>query len=561
MKKIKKISAILLTLMLCVGLMTVPVLAAESAQDGLEVTLTTDKETYGQSEQIVATLTVKNTNDYAVKNVSMENVIPQGYTLAEGSTATKQLDTLDAGEEATLTVAYNVVESNEPASEQPIIPGATPTSPVQTGDNSVKVMWGCILGFGCLMVITAMVIMKKGKKLVSLFFCMVIAGAAIVSTPNTVNAAEIQVNTISVSTEITVNNNALTLEGKVDYLLPGEIVGNVRGYSEDGSVVALEGSNISVYSSDQNALETQSDSLGNYEMLIEDEGVYSVDISHEGYIPLTIYNNEVIYGQTTYLNNVILIRDTGEEVNALIEGTVKDALTGEGIEGVSITFRENWNNKSGEIVTDINGQELMITTDAEGKYSVELPEGYYTAECSMDGYITGYANLICVNTNTQPQDIVLTPILAENEYRIVLTWSESPRDLDSHISGPTSDGERFHVYFSRKEYSVDGEVITQLDLDDTTSYGPETITLEMIEENGIYKYAVHDYSNRSSDSSNQLSLSGAKVVLYKGDTLLATYEVPVNVPGTVWNVFEIEGNMIRTINTMDFIMAPRDVAQ
>ena len=46
-------------------------------------------------------------------------------------------------------------------------------------------------------------------------------------------------------------------------------------------------------------------------------------------------------------------------------------------------------------------------------------------------------------------------------------------------------------------------------------------------------------------------MSGAKVELYRGNTLIATYNVPINTTGTVWNVFEIEGDTIRTINTME----------
>ena len=33
--------------------------------------------------------------------------------------------------------------------------------------------------------------------------------------------------------------------------------------------------------------------------------------------------------------------------------------------------------------------------------------------------------------------------------------------------------------------------------------------------------------------------------------MLATYNVPINVAGNVWNVFEIEGDTVRTINTIE----------
>lgn len=172
-----------------------------------------------------------------------------------------------------------------------------------------------------------------------------------------------------------------------------------------------------------------------------------------------------------------------------------------------------------------------------------------TAEFSKEGYITGYANVICTNMDNADQDGVITPVLSDDEYRIVLTWSSTPSDLDSHLSGPLSTGERFHVYYSDMSAFDNGETVATLDLDDTSSYGPETITLKKTQD-GIYKYAVHDYSNRSNASSTELSMSGAKVKLYCGNTLLATYNVPINVAGNIWNVFEIEGDTVQTINTM-----------
>ena len=79
MRKIKKIPVFLLALVLCIGMMAIPAFAASSTQDGIQVTLAADKESYSQGEQITAVLTVTNTNETAVSNVSLENVIPEGY--------------------------------------------------------------------------------------------------------------------------------------------------------------------------------------------------------------------------------------------------------------------------------------------------------------------------------------------------------------------------------------------------------------------------------------------------------------------------------------------------
>lgn len=54
MKKFKKFSAVLLAILLCLSIMAIPVCAAPLTQDGLEVTLSTDKAEYQRGEKITA---------------------------------------------------------------------------------------------------------------------------------------------------------------------------------------------------------------------------------------------------------------------------------------------------------------------------------------------------------------------------------------------------------------------------------------------------------------------------------------------------------------------------
>lgn len=92
--------------------------------------------------------------------------------------------------------------------------------------------------------------------------------------------------------------------------------------------------------------------------------------------------------------------------------------------------------------------------------------------------------------------------------------------------------------------------MANLDVDDTSSYGPETIT---IVENiyGAYTYAVHNYSNRSSSNSTALSFSGAVVRVFIGSTQVAEYHVPTDQVGTYWTVFQIDSSgRIMPINTV-----------
>jgi len=76
-----------------------------------------------------------------------------------------------------------------------------------------------------------------------------------------------------------------------------------------------------------------------------------------------------------------------------------------------------------------------------------------------------------------------------------------------------------------------------LDTDDTSSYGPETVTINNLNSASTYRYYVHNYSNGSDHNDTNLKASNAKVEVYYGDQS-KTFYVP-NENGNAWKVFEI----------------------
>jgi uncharacterized protein YfaP (DUF2135 family) len=127
----------------------------------------------------------------------------------------------------------------------------------------------------------------------------------------------------------------------------------------------------------------------------------------------------------------------------------------------------------------------------------------------------------------------LSPVMKNLDgMRIVLNWGKYPEDLDSHLSFQGN-----HIYFQHKKGNM-----ANLDVDDTDSYGPETITIENKKFGEAYHYFVHDYSNKEDMNSSQLSASGAKVFVYVGQSLVKTYYIPKNKKGNVWNLFKINEN-------------------
>lgn len=102
---------------------------------------------------------------------------------------------------------------------------------------------------------------------------------------------------------------------------------------------------------------------------------------------------------------------------------------------------------------------------------------------------------------------------------------------------------------------MNGQKVANLDLDDTSSYGPETITITVdadLVENGELRYCVHNFSGGSASA---LSDSGATVRIYRGNQLEKTYNITRNREGMVWHVFKIDENGIETDYTFDNIIS------
>ncbi|MBK5301686.1 MULTISPECIES: tetratricopeptide repeat protein [Gammaproteobacteria] len=185
-----------------------------------------------------------------------------------------------------------------------------------------------------------------------------------------------------------------------------------------------------------------------------------------------------------------------------------------------------------ELLLQRNGaQNVVGRTNAQGQVSL-------TTEFADDaGNLLiikkpGYSNLV-VKCPCKGMTYAISPVMQNLDgLRVVLTWGATPSDLDSHMIFPGNN-----IYFQKRQGDD-----ANLDVDDTTSYGPETITLEKKHFGESYVYAVHDFSNGSESGSRDLSNSQAKVFVYMGQSLVRTYYVPQNRSGNLWTVFRMTGN-------------------
>lgn len=328
--------------------------------------------------------------------------------------------------------------------------------------------------------------------------------------------------------------------------------GNLMGFVVDQNDIALQNVEISVlkrYGDNQYSETTnivKSDDSGEYYISLS-AGEYKILYSKEGYLSSSYYV-KISEEETIYIPTIKLFPSDVEDEEHLIYGLVTNAITTDPVEGALVRFRSGWNNKDGDYIKDPKNPyaSIILMTTTTGHYEVSLPVGNYTAEISKDGYITSYANVTTTKLSSI-QYAIISPKLSDDVYRIVLTWGNTPSDLDSYLTGNIY-GEKFQVNYYNQVYNYNNQTIATRDVDDTSGYGPETITITLYDSVGNFEYFIEDYTNNYNPNSMALSLSSAKVVVYKGNSLLATYHVPSGKTGRRWNVFSIIDGELKGIN-------------
>jgi hypothetical protein len=273
-------------------------------------------------------------------------------------------------------------------------------------------------------------------------------------------------------------------------------------------------------------------------------GVYNINVLYTGYITGIVSNVTITENIVTTLEPIYLTLVSATP--GTVTGEIKDAFSGSGLSGVTLSFRSGLNATSGTVV-------LTATTTSGGAYTASnLTAGNYTVQAALANYATMFFTATCLGGQTNAnQNASITPVLPAGQTRVVLTWGETPYDLDSHMTVPTTTAgtDRFHVYYANRGNSSSSPFV-DLDTDDTYSYGPETVTIYQ-QTSGVYRYYIHDFSNGGSTTSSAMGASGAQVKVYRGSSLIATFNVP-NQGGTVWAVFELNGDTVTPVNTMTF---------
>ncbi len=196
------------------------------------------------------------------------------------------------------------------------------------------------------------------------------------------------------------------------------------------------------------------------------------------------------------------------------------------------------------VIMQKNGQQsVTATTNDQGMASL-APAFEDDESALLIVKKDGYSNLV-VKCPCKGMSYAISPVMTNLDgMRVVLNWGKMPQDLDLHVAFPSH-----HIYWRRKAEGHGADA--NLDVDHTDGFGPETITVEKKHQGESYVFAVHDYTDRGTPGTSNLSASGAKVLVYIGQSLVRSYYVPQNASGNLWTIFRVnESGEFEDINTM-----------
>jgi hypothetical protein len=138
----------------------------------------------------------------------------------------------------------------------------------------------------------------------------------------------------------------------------------------------------------------------------------------------------------------------------------------------------------------------------------------------------------------------------------VLAWGQVPSDLDLHMSGPDGSGGRFHAYYSMKAPVAHVE----LDLDDTSAFGPETMTVSPA-AGGSYVAGDYHVWVRNFSGSPSFAESAATVTLFAGGSQLAQYSVGAasgDSERRIWQVVEFSVSASGEVSNINVVQSFTD---
>ncbi len=175
------------------------------------------------------------------------------------------------------------------------------------------------------------------------------------------------------------------------------------------------------------------------------DGTYEITVSATSYQTYKVAEVLVQNSEIRYVEDIYMVERHDDFNTGSVEGTITDAVTGDGITETAYIVRKGWNNQTGDAVTEGVFENADYTPSMEnGNYTLEISKRRLCDE--LQKYHSSG------ETRLKQQILFLYREMGmgetAGELRIVLTWGEEPWDLDSHLACYSSD-KPYHIWFGQ----------------------------------------------------------------------------------------------------------------
>lgn len=210
----KFLTSVFIVLVITLCFSTV-VFAASS--DGLNVTISSDKETYSANETAKITVTVENTNPFEVKNVTIEHIVPDGLKQI-GLSSLRETRDFMANEKIEFEVDVTTDHPGETSTSLP----TNPDNP-KTGNTSNFFLIVCLITVS----IGALFLCVRYNKKLSRMFCLVLCLALVMPmlSSNVLALENTDIKSFETVKDIIVDGKSYDYKVVVSYTAFGEVGG------------------------------------------------------------------------------------------------------------------------------------------------------------------------------------------------------------------------------------------------------------------------------------------------------------------------------------------------
>lgn len=194
---------------------------------------------------------------------------------------------------------------------------------------------------------------------------------------------------------------------------------------------------------------------------------------------------------------------------------------------------------------DYVGNSSAIS-DAAGSFRIAVKASARVALTASANGLVGTS--VAIDTTGTDQTVTACLTLTQAAVTIKLSWGTQPSDLDSHIWVPNATGTAEEVYFAN-DGLLSSSPYVNLDVDDTSSFGPEYITIGRVAQNSTYRYWVRNYTGTSNPG---ITASPARVELnIRGSLTVFTPPTGETTSTFDWHAFDLV-----TDNTCNITVTP-----